>query len=155
MIHWNCWYGEQQHQRHGTEFTLLQQRSEWKEPVSQDPFEEKKSALDLLKKRRHEQLEQTRVLQEAEDVDPDLVFTPEELEQIVPNAEDQKFYPGKFSMWRFDTDKSTATPYHRLSVRQQLLVRAKFGPKIVRILWTRWPRAQVDGMKPKEPEPVV
>ena len=50
------------------------------------------------------------------------------------------------------------TPYFSLDPEEQMLVEAKFGPKINRILWSRWPLATIDKFTPEgetEPLPIV
>jgi hypothetical protein len=95
-------------------------------------------------------------------------ITPEELERAKPNPEDERFYVGKYRMWRFDmgeadNDKDDESepgiikmraeqwvPYHRLTARQKLLVEMKLGPKIKSILWSRWPGATIDNFTPAD-----
>ena len=184
--HWNCWYGE----RNKSGMRLITAAGEWKPPItsktpsgdiwraSRGPMESRDTA-ELLVERRREQranLASANEHEANEKKERESQITPEELERAKPHPEDESFYPGKYSMWRFDmwdddADKGDASgpgdmkiraeqwvPYHRLTPRQKLLVEMKLGPKIKSILWSRWPGATIDNFTPVDestPFPVV
>jgi hypothetical protein len=90
---------------------------------------------------------------------------PDELERMKINSEDQKLYPSQYRIWRYEIGEKhtsedqkpraeTWTPYHRLTAREKKIVETKLGPKINRILWTRWPGSTIDSFTPNE-DPVV
>jgi hypothetical protein len=112
---------------------------------------------------------------EAELLSKDMMTADEEerlLKQIRAHPDDPTFYPKNYRMWRFDMGESKEdsnaclsskprgdrwTSYFALSKEEQLLVEKKMGPKIMPILFTRWPGATIDKFEPngKDPAPVV
>ena len=182
--HWNCWYGE----RNKSEMRLITSSGEWKRPKVAGKFDGSawqercdlkppKGTVDLLIDRRCEKKLNLQSVYEHEankTKEQECRITREELELTKAHPEDQRFYPGKHRMWRFDMgegdkadgDCQTAgdvkmrgeqwVPYHRLTARQKLLVETKLGPKIKSILWSRWPGARIDNFVPAgEPYPIV
>ena len=189
LKHWNCWYG----QRNKTDMRMIQYTPEWKPPTrstmlagkkenhnanrpveerkmkAKDAFENSKS-LQLILERRKASLLAASEREGAETVNPETLVTRDELDRVVPNPDDQTFYPGKYTMWRYDFEDPPTNansvddrkvraqqwrPFYKLSLREQLLVETKLGPKIKTILWTRWPRATVDKFEPMSPPPIV
>lgn len=174
MTHWNCWYG----QRNKTQLRLVLDRSQWVEPALESPFKNSVGGrstrlstepitLALLKERRVSNVQWRKQRSGTEPVDPDTLFTQEELDRVVANSEDQKFYPNKYQSWRYDLGEGDEDgeekkqraevwkPFYRLTPRERLLVEAKLGPQIKRILLTRWPRATIDRLSPDDPPAIV
>jgi hypothetical protein len=94
------------------------------------------------------------------------------MKRVRLHPDDAKYYPKQHRLWRFDMGEPEGgdldpnskprgdhwVPYHSLSRPDQMVVETKFGPQINRILWTRWPGANIDKFTPegkKEPLPVV
>jgi hypothetical protein len=181
LVHFNASYG----QRHKTSLRIVQQQETlWQEkkqaPLAkikdEDDVKEKQSdkenkSLMLLRERRRANLMASQQAQVIETVDPSQVVTQEEMDRVIPNPQDQTFYPDKFTLWRYDfleppkTNKEDDNdlkvraqywkPFHILSQRERLLVETKLGPKIKPILLTRWPRATIDKFEPENPTPIV
>jgi len=92
------------------------------------------------------------------------ILTETALAQIQHHPDDANFYPKQYRRWRFDVGEKESpdqslnlkprgkhwTPYFSLPREDQMLVEAKYGPKINCILWTRWPRATIDKFTPEE-----
>jgi len=170
LTHWNCWYRE----RSKTDFRLVAARPKWTPSTFLEesltacfkPVAESKGVA-LIESLRRSKAESTEKRRATETVDPDLIFTEDEIERVNVHLEDQKFYPGQFQMWRYDMcedpkenqDKKQPAenwvPFHRLTAREKLIVENKLGPKINTILWTRWPRARIHSFEPESPSPVV
>ena len=177
LAHLSYWPG----QRHRTTLRLSAAQSKWVPPAattSFTPTADAQSPLQvtstiLLMKRRQEAASMASAddLDQTEQIDPELIVTEQDLESIRVNLDDMKFYPDKYHMWRYNiTDENDPegennsnkkvravewVPYHRLTDRQKLLVETKMGPQINTILWTRWPRALIEGFNPEEPSPLV
>jgi len=192
LRHWNCWYG----QRNKTDFRLVLDSPQWTAPPLQlkkqtkDRFRSDTKGKDRkmapvppretrtvarLMKRQQNKRKAEEFLHSTETVHPDMVFTEEELNRVVVHAADQKYYPGKYTMWRYDLGESasgenstndggasdrkrrarTWTPFYRLSRREKLLVETLLGPNIKSIIMTRWPWATVDRFTPNDPPPTV
>jgi hypothetical protein len=180
--HWNCWYG----QRNKSGMRVITAPATWKPPSisskglsedvwkksSRDPLESR-DTTELLLERRHARqanLVSADEHEANETKERESRILPEALERAKPHPDDEKYYPGKHTMWRFDMkekedaqdDASSVpgdskmipverwVPYHRLTGRQKLVVEMKMGPKIKSILWTRWPGATVDTFTPAD-----
>ena len=108
----------------------------------------------------------------VESIDAELVVTPAAMERVTVHPDDPAFYPDRYRMWRFhvvmvdpeaggeeeEDGKPHAIhwkPYFSLTDREKLVVETKLGPKLTKILWTRWPRATVDRFSPAEPAAIV
>jgi hypothetical protein len=188
LVHFNASHG----QRHKTNLRLVQQETMWQDqkqppvPTKNDqdngnrkekPQESDKEnkSLVLLRERRQANLIASQQYQVIETVDPSQVVTQDEMDLVIPNPQDQTFYPNQFTLWRYDfreppqpnvsTDKDDETdgkvraqswkPFHKLGNRERLLVETKLGPNIKPILLTRWPRATIDKFEPENPPPIV
>jgi hypothetical protein len=172
MTHWNTWYGT----RNKTDLRLIIGRSQYTAPTFENsstldqPSRPHDTVAALILRRRRDNRIAYQQRESTEPPDPDLIFSDNEYERIVVNVDDQKFYSGKYRMWRYDMGCSAAsederlelkqradvwTPFHRLSKRQQLMVESKLGPKINTIMWTRWPRATIDKFSPDITPPIV
>jgi hypothetical protein len=174
MRHFNSWYG----QRRSTCFRLTVGRSD--DSLSTDWVKGGTTVADihelpsvrLLRERMKARAQAEKDRYGAEVVSPELLFTQQELDGVVAHPDDPKFYPNQFKLWRYDIcptveagdDENqdqkrraqTWTPYCRLASRGKLLVEAKLGPALHRILLTRWPRTSVfDRFEPSDPDPVV
>jgi hypothetical protein len=184
MRHWNAWYG----QRRLTTFRLTVGR---KDDVSLSSSEGEHAmkptepqtvatyeppAVRMLKERRRQLVRDAQDRHGLEVVDPEIMFTEDELNRVLVHPDDPKFYPSQFRLWRYDIDPPAAkvtdeneddvldqkrrartwTPFCRLAAREKLLVEAKLGPAIHRILLTRWPKSTIlDRFEPDDPAPVV
>ena len=156
LTHSCCWPG----QRHKTTLRLAPGRSEWQPPSTPSNRKEKttqphSSLEEFFKRSRQTAPVSSELLQLGESISPSLVVTEDELDHVVANEEDQKFYKDKYRMWRYLSGTGNWVPFHRLSDREKHAVECKLGPKISTILWTRWPRADIDGFEPEVPEPLV
>jgi hypothetical protein len=171
LTHWNCWYGK----RNKTHLRLILGRSEWTPPsFSSDdmldgPLHPHKAIAALISRRHRDNLNAAEEREVPGSHDQDLVFSEQELDRITVSPEDQKFYPEKYRMWRYDMGQDAGvdgnldqkkraehwTPFHRLDKREKLAVETKLGPKIKTILWNRWPRATIDKFTPDESPPIV
>jgi hypothetical protein len=143
----------------------------WKS--SRNPLQSRDSVELLLERRRYQRtnLVSADEHEANETNERESRITEKELERATPNPDDERFYPGNYRTWRFDMgendeedgddDDSRAVgdikmlpqrwvPYHRLDARCKLVVEMKLGPKIKRILWTRWPGATIEKFTPAE-----
>jgi len=128
----------------------------------------------LMERRRFENLVNTVSAEEHESNEArerKIQIRPSELERMKIHPDDQRLYLQNYHMWRFDIgndeDENTPLedrkeraenwiPYFRLTSRQKKIVEIKLGPKINRIIRTRWPDAKIDNFTPKDGEfPVV
>ncbi|GKY99333.1 hypothetical protein MPSEU_000888300 [Mayamaea pseudoterrestris] len=172
MTHWNPWFGE----RRKTNFRMILDRDlkearDAKATPLADEVNLKTSeikSMSLLADRQNMRAALSKVLAGTETFDPSVTFTRESLDRIVANPDDQKYYPRKYQLWRFDMGEEPGDnqedkkprgvmwkPFHRLTSSEKILVEAKLGPKIRTMLWMRWPRATVDSFEPADPEPIV
>jgi hypothetical protein len=174
FTHWNCWYDL----RNKTDFRFLLHRprltaltiknNKITPSLSKEDDVQEETALKMLKKRRleHERIDND--ISKMEPLDAELVFTAEELERVIANEEDQKFYPHRYTMWRYEMggdvldqgeDKKQRAqvwkPYYSLNTREKFLVDLKLGSKMRSMLWTRWPRATLQWINPADSEPIV
>ena len=184
LTHWNTWFGV----RHLSGLRLITARPKWKPPLPSKVLENYKKMPDAkhahsLTCRRTSITEQLRERRndasnvvssdETETVKTDgTQYNEAAMEKIQFHPEDAKFYPKQHRRWRFDMGAKEGTendpnakirgnhwtPYFSLDLEEQVLVEAKFGPKINRILWSRWPLATIDKFTPgdkNEPLPIV
>ena len=183
LEHWNAW-----HEEHTlTKLRLSMGRHDWKPPMKAPaPVEDAffttttngapSQTLRILEERRRQRCRLAEARQGLEVVDPNAVFTAAERAIVRPHPDDVKFYPDRFTLWRYnasswpqsrndDTDKdvkmedckprSSWVPYHRLTPREKRLVENSLGPAIANILRTRWPTATLDDLQPNRPFPLV
>jgi hypothetical protein len=170
FCHWNTWYGEsdKSSMRLVTGSNVPETSKELMAELQQ-----LKNALPswcfrvMVDRRRRTLIDQISLDQHNfnEREESEHHIRPDELDRIKIHEEDQKLYPSKHRIWRYDMGdeqdsenqkpKSDAwTPYHRLTSRQRRIIEIKLGPKINRILWTRWPGATIGSFTPNE-DPVV
>ncbi|KAL3915621.1 MAG: hypothetical protein SGILL_005562 [Bacillariaceae sp.] len=164
FCHWNAWYGE----TNKTEFRVITGASN--EPLPRSKKQQK--LVDLQRDRQFSTQRQEKATLErmiGKQVDAvsieqhefikrnelENMIQPSELRRLMIHPEDQKLYPNKRHMWRYDTgrdekimsDKENPlanwVAYHRLNAREKRIVEIKLGPKISKILWTRWPTATI------------
>jgi hypothetical protein len=165
FCHWNGWYGETDK----TEFRVVIGVAREPSPLSMKKrkldeverelkFQTEKRKQVKLERKRRQLIDAVSIEQQDFVVKNELKYKihPEELQSLKIHPEDQKLFPKKRQMWRYDMDQDenveaskkrpTAiwVPYHRLSERQKRIVEIQLGPKINKILWTRWPTAAVD-----------
>jgi hypothetical protein len=163
ICHWSSWYG----QTHKSELRIVTGPSEQSSSKVQQQLSKVESQLELklpisdrvvlerswrrlicaVSKEQH-LFVQTRISK-------DFVGTAE-INRLKIHPEDEKLYPNKRQMWRFDMGEDMGktldekpraqrwTPYHRLNEREKRIVELKLGPKINQILWTRWPASTID-----------
>jgi hypothetical protein len=174
MRHFHSWYG----QRKSTSFRLTvghvdnpSSTTLIKHATTFSDRDELPSAR-MLHDRRTARAQAEKDCHGAEVVSPDLLFTENELDSVIVHPDDPKFYPNQFKLWRYDIGSTKEvngdenqdqkrraqvwTPFCRLAPREKLLVEAKLGPALRRILLTRWPGTSVfDRFEPNDPDPVV
>mmetsp|Transcript_29270 Transcript_29270/g.32834 ORF Transcript_29270/g.32834 Transcript_29270/m.32834 type:complete len:1116 (-) Transcript_29270:69-3416(-) len=179
FCHWNGWYG--QHKKSGmrlitsAETNLIPAKKllrRFSERHRGSCTENTKSLL--MERRRFENLVNAVSAEEHESNEArerEILIRTSELERMKIHPDDQRLYLQNYHMWRFDVgndeDEDTPLqdrkqraenwiPYFRLTSRQKKIVEIKLGPKINRIIRTRWPDAKIDNFTPKGGEfPVV
>ena len=191
LTHWNCWYGS----HHKSTMRLMTaQPDTWTRPGDSDvtanavgnselPKKHHFSTAELIAMKRKERERVHMVSCDEHEVTTkrqlrDRIL-PGEIDACRIHEEDQKLYPGKYQLWRFqiaDEEKPRAKnhddmdvedskpaakpvlvwkPYFRLSERQRRMVEMKLGHKISVVLSTRWPGSTVDTFAPDGKHPVV
>lgn len=178
MEHWNTWY----HEAQKTEFRIISAPQEWTPPNPMAASAPNTSFYNFSKSTNPLRLEDGRMRlsdiasanQHKKNIamESEYHITEEEINRTSYHPDDERFYPGDFTMWRFDMGEDCSpgnmnhdvsseefnrnwTPFYRLTKRQQQVVEMKLGPKIKTILWSRWPHATVDNFTPSGASPVV
>jgi hypothetical protein len=171
--HWNGWYG--QRGKSGMRLITSKEKNQIpsKELLSRFSDHHHRQGTEntkslLMERRRRENLVKTVSAEEHksnEIRERENRIRPLEVERIKIHPDDQKFYPKKHALWRYEIgnneDENTPLedrkmqaenwiPYYRLTSRQKKIVEIKLGPKINTILWTRWPDAKIDNFTPKD-----
>ena len=167
LCHWNGWYG----QRSKTEMRLVNPKPRMEVPSIKllDQISELPKCTNtqssIMRRRRYEYAinaisSEEHVSNESKGKEAPIRHV--ELDRINIHLEDQKLYPNRHKMWRFDLGENADDeldtkppaqswiPYFQLTSRQKRLVETKLGPKINTILWTRWPEAVIDNFTPSE-----
>ncbi|MGK3759038.1 MAG: hypothetical protein ACI8RD_011355 [Bacillariaceae sp.] len=170
FCHWNGWYG--QRGKSGMRLITSKEKNQIpsKELLSRFTDHHHRQGTEntkslLMERRRHDNLVKTVSAEEHksnETRESENQIRPLELERMKIHPDDQKLYPKKYALWRFDVNEDENTPledrkkqaenwipYYRLTSRQKKIVEIKLGPKINTILWTRWPDAKIDNFTPK------
>lgn len=173
FFHWNGWYG--QRRKSGMRLITPAEKSapSSKKLLSQlsDRHRDRRAAdtkLLLMERRRHESLVNaisTNEHKSYEARERKNQILPSELANVKIHNDDQRLYPQNHCMWRFDLSydegDNTSTedqkqraenwiPYFRLTSRQKKIIEIKLGPKISKILRTRWPEGKIDNFSPSD-----
>ncbi|OEU07874.1 hypothetical protein FRACYDRAFT_197081 [Fragilariopsis cylindrus CCMP1102] len=179
FCHWNGWYG--QRGKSGMRLITSKEKNQIPSKELLSRFSDhhhrqgtEKTKSLLMERRRRENLVKTVSVEEHKSNntrESENQIRPLELERMKIHPDDQKFYPQKHALWRYEIgsnqDENTPLedrkmqaenwiPYYRLTSRQKKIVEIKLGPKINTILWTRWPDAKIDNFTPKDGQfPIV
>lgn len=89
----------------------------------------------------------------------------DELATVKFHPDDEKYYPDQYRRWRFyfglagGSDYAVPAdawiPFYRLCERQRLVVEMKLAPRIVALVRSRWPMAEVTDFSPRGQYPIV
>ena len=169
FCHWNTWYGETNKSgmrliTASTGESPSKKLQQLKQLVHQIRFEVLRPLERLSMERSRTNLINEVAKDQHESIaaeETKNVIGEDELERVKAHPEDQKLYPSKYQMWRFDIEEDDGiedrkqraeywTPYHRLNAREKKMVERKLGPKINKILWSRWPDATIDNFIPDD-----
>lgn len=141
LTHWDCW----QESRHATHFRLVVDRAIVNSSKSNDQNEPEfdNASLQLLAARQKRTKLETIARNTVED--NDAIQSDQILSQLEAHPRDMEFYKNNFRLWRYRFDAGTEDwcPYFKLSDALKRVVEQKYGPAIVTILRTRWPKASI------------
>ena len=164
MSHWNFWHGH----RNQSSFRVNTARGKWS-PTSlfkrsagvDDPSIHSKVLNGIVQRKK--QLQQQSHIVSGDEQDDEAsrqAISEQELNELIVNQDDQRFYPKEYRRWRYKFQETNNDGgwlgYHGLNDRERRIVEMKLAPRINPILWSRWPNSVVDKFTPDdEPFPIV
>jgi hypothetical protein len=163
LCHWNAWYG----QTHKSELRIITGPQSQVSSRLQQQLSKVESQLELkppsseriILERCWQQLVHAVSTEQHQFVQTKMsenIVQTVEINRLKIHPQDEKLYPNKRQMWRFDVGEDEKEsldqkpraerwiPYHRLNEREKRAVELKLGPKINQLLWTRWPSSIID-----------